>query len=418
MILVSHAAFDHYGDSARIAKRTGAPVVCDAAVRAMLIDQGVSPDQVSATTWGIVVEVGRARDPPGRVPSLVVRHALRRSPGRRQPHCLHRRDRARRAHLPLRRHVHLRHAPDRRAVPAHGGSARLHAAARAVAPDPGPGHVHDRRDGRRRGGPRRRRCSASSSPSPATTSSPTARSTASCELVPRYDTTGRRRVVAPQGRRHARRRRRQPYDRERVMRLVTYTAEGGTRVGIRRNGAIHDAGYEDLHALIRDGAAGLERAAAAADAGTPVEGATVTAPIRPGQDPVLRRQLRQPRRREPGRGPADRAVLLLQAAERGDRARGAIRIPRESTLTDYEVELAMVIGRRGYRIPEERALEHVFGWTILARRLGPRRPVQGQPDHARQESRHVRPHRPRDRDARTSWAILRRCASRPRSTAT
>ncbi len=58
VILVSHAAFDHYGDAARIAKRTGAPVVCDAAVRAMLIDEGVSPDQVSATTWGIVVEVG------------------------------------------------------------------------------------------------------------------------------------------------------------------------------------------------------------------------------------------------------------------------------------------------------------------------------------------------------------------------
>ena len=56
VILVSHAAFDHYGDAARIAKRTGAPVVCDAAVRAMLIDEGVSPDQVSATTWGIVVE--------------------------------------------------------------------------------------------------------------------------------------------------------------------------------------------------------------------------------------------------------------------------------------------------------------------------------------------------------------------------
>jgi L-ascorbate metabolism protein UlaG (beta-lactamase superfamily) len=57
VILVSHAAFDHYGDAAAIAKRTGAPVVCDTAVRAMLIDEGVSPDQVSATTWGIVVEV-------------------------------------------------------------------------------------------------------------------------------------------------------------------------------------------------------------------------------------------------------------------------------------------------------------------------------------------------------------------------
>ena len=57
VILVSHAAMDHYGDTAAIAKRTGAPVVCDTAVRAMLVDAGVSPDQVSATTWGIVVEV-------------------------------------------------------------------------------------------------------------------------------------------------------------------------------------------------------------------------------------------------------------------------------------------------------------------------------------------------------------------------
>lgn len=57
LILVSHAAFDHYGDTAAIAKRTGAPVVCDAAVRAMLIDEGVSGDQVRATTWGILVEV-------------------------------------------------------------------------------------------------------------------------------------------------------------------------------------------------------------------------------------------------------------------------------------------------------------------------------------------------------------------------
>lgn len=57
VILVSHAALDHYGDTASIALRTGAPVVCDAAVRAMLIDAGVSPDQVTATTWGICIGI-------------------------------------------------------------------------------------------------------------------------------------------------------------------------------------------------------------------------------------------------------------------------------------------------------------------------------------------------------------------------
>ena len=57
VLLISHAAFDHYGDSAAIAKRTGCPVVCDAAVLAMLMDEGVPREQVRITTWGIVVEV-------------------------------------------------------------------------------------------------------------------------------------------------------------------------------------------------------------------------------------------------------------------------------------------------------------------------------------------------------------------------
>jgi L-ascorbate metabolism protein UlaG (beta-lactamase superfamily) len=58
VILVSHAAFDHYGDTAAIARRTGAPVLCDSAVRAMLLDEGVPSEQVQATTWGIVTEIG------------------------------------------------------------------------------------------------------------------------------------------------------------------------------------------------------------------------------------------------------------------------------------------------------------------------------------------------------------------------
>jgi 2-keto-4-pentenoate hydratase/2-oxohepta-3-ene-1,7-dioic acid hydratase in catechol pathway len=39
--------------------------------------------------------------------------------------------------------------------------------------------------------------------------------------------------------------------------------------------------------------------------------------------------------------------------------------PRYSKLMDYELELAAVIGRGGRDIPRERALEHVFGYTIF-----------------------------------------------------
>ena len=42
-----------------------------------------------------------------------------------------------------------------------------------------------------------------------------------------------------------------------------------------------------------------------------------------------------------------------------------IRWPSFSNMLDYELEFAAVIGKRGTDIPRERALEHVFGYTIF-----------------------------------------------------
>ena len=43
-----------------------------------------------------------------------------------------------------------------------------------------------------------------------------------------------------------------------------------------------------------------------------------------------------------------------------------IHVPRDLTCqVDWEIELGVVIGRGGKRIPESRALEHVFGYTVL-----------------------------------------------------
>jgi L-ascorbate metabolism protein UlaG (beta-lactamase superfamily) len=64
VILVTHAAFDHMGSAGEIALRTGAPVVCGGDVRLALLDAGLPSDQVRATTWGIVVEVGGVRVRP------------------------------------------------------------------------------------------------------------------------------------------------------------------------------------------------------------------------------------------------------------------------------------------------------------------------------------------------------------------
>jgi L-ascorbate metabolism protein UlaG (beta-lactamase superfamily) len=64
LILVTHAAFDHMGDTEAIARRTGAPVVCGADVKAYLRAKGLPETQIRATVWGICVEVAGFRVQP------------------------------------------------------------------------------------------------------------------------------------------------------------------------------------------------------------------------------------------------------------------------------------------------------------------------------------------------------------------
>jgi 2-keto-4-pentenoate hydratase/2-oxohepta-3-ene-1,7-dioic acid hydratase in catechol pathway len=149
------------------------------------------------------------------------------------------------------------------------------------------------------------------------------------------------------------------------MRLVTYRAAGKTGVGVRRNGEVVDAGYPDMHALIAAGPEGLERAAATAEASEPVAGATLLAPIRPGKILCSGVNYASHAEENPDAKMPEEPYFFSKLPSSVIGPGQPIRIPRESTLTDYEVELSMVIGKAGYRIPEERALEHVFGWTVL-----------------------------------------------------
>ena len=64
LILVSHAAVDHLGDTEAIARRTGAPVICGGEVKAYLVAKGIPAYQIRATTWGIAVEVAGVKVQP------------------------------------------------------------------------------------------------------------------------------------------------------------------------------------------------------------------------------------------------------------------------------------------------------------------------------------------------------------------
>jgi len=64
LVIVSHAAMDHLGDTEAIARRTGAPVICGGEVKAYLTAKGISDKQIRATTWGIAVEVAGIKVQP------------------------------------------------------------------------------------------------------------------------------------------------------------------------------------------------------------------------------------------------------------------------------------------------------------------------------------------------------------------
>jgi 2-keto-4-pentenoate hydratase/2-oxohepta-3-ene-1,7-dioic acid hydratase in catechol pathway len=69
--------------------------------------------------------------------------------------------------------------------------------------------------------------------------------------------------------------------------------------------------------------------------------------------------------REQGIEAPELPVFFLKSANTISGPGDPIRIPPNTSQPDYEAELAVVIGKGGSRIPQERAWEHVAGYTIL-----------------------------------------------------
>jgi len=71
---------------------------------------------------------------------------------------------------------------------------------------------------------------------------------------------------------------------------------------------------------------------------------------------------------EMGRPPESKAPLLpiahVQFASTVVGPGATVAIPPETKHLDYEVEIAAVIGRPAFRVPKEKALDYVFGYTV------------------------------------------------------
>jgi 2,4-diketo-3-deoxy-L-fuconate hydrolase len=145
------------------------------------------------------------------------------------------------------------------------------------------------------------------------------------------------------------------------VRLVTY--EGG--VGVRRGGGVVPSGYGDLLGLILDGDGGLERAGAEAARGEPVEPVRLLAPLRPAKILCSGINYASHRDENPDAVFPDEPFFFAKLPSAVIGPGDPIVIPKPETQADYEVELALVIGRTARRVREVHALDHVFGYTIL-----------------------------------------------------
>ena len=147
------------------------------------------------------------------------------------------------------------------------------------------------------------------------------------------------------------------------MKLVTYQAGRGARVGMLEHGSVMDVGFDgDMIAFIEAGAPVGET--------SPVDGARLLAPLRPR---TIRDFLTFRGHLENALGrlglPIPEEWYTVPAYYKGmpDTVIGPdvdIPWPAYTDKLDHELELAAVIGKQGRDIPRERALDHVFGWTI------------------------------------------------------
>jgi 2-keto-4-pentenoate hydratase/2-oxohepta-3-ene-1,7-dioic acid hydratase in catechol pathway len=147
------------------------------------------------------------------------------------------------------------------------------------------------------------------------------------------------------------------------VKLVTYEAGEGPRVGMLDDDGVVDVGFDgDMVAFIEAGAP--------VSSTTAVEGARLLAPLRPRSlrdfltfEGHLNNALSRLGR------PIPEEWFDVPAYYKGmpDTVIGpdaVIPWPRYTDRRDHELELAAVIGREGTDITREHALEHVFGWTI------------------------------------------------------
>ena len=160
------------------------------------------------------------------------------------------------------------------------------------------------------------------------------------------------------------------------MKLVMFKADGGRRLGALRPGSEDDVIelYEpvDMRALIDAGDEGLAHVRAALSSSRPksrrLADLELLAPLDPPRGNVIAmgRNYRKHAEETAQGGQVSPPTIFTTAITSLTEPFADIAIdPAISDKIDWEVELAVLIGKRGANIKRGRAMDHVFGYTVL-----------------------------------------------------
>ena len=157
------------------------------------------------------------------------------------------------------------------------------------------------------------------------------------------------------------------------MRLVTFTHQGQRRLGARSGNSIIDLNATDpsipstMREFLEAGENALSKAHAAIDKGAqaiPATDVTIQAPIDDPEKIICIGLNYADHAAESGMPIPDEPIVFSKYASSIIGPNADIVAPSASSQVDYEVELVVVIGKRGRNISEEDALNYVAGYMV------------------------------------------------------
>lgn len=157
------------------------------------------------------------------------------------------------------------------------------------------------------------------------------------------------------------------------MQVLRFSAEGRETVGVLNDGKVYDLAdlvsgtSGDMIDVLKAGPALMEEARRSLQGaqGLPLASVKVLSPIeRPGKFICMGLNYLE-HVKEGGRDIPEYPTLFLRVQTSLLPPDGEIRLPKVSDKLDFEAELLVVIGKTAHAVPEDTALDHVYGYSAF-----------------------------------------------------